>query len=212
MLFRSISFAITACNEHVELERLLDQLVSIIKPDDEIMVQLDSTATNEVKQVAEKYNVGSPFEYHRIYSSLNGDFATFKNNLKDHCTRDWVFFIDADEYLSEGLAENIHSILEMNKGIVDLIAVPRINTVEGLTEAHIQKWGWRVNEYGYVNWPDYQWRLYKNAKYIKWENRVHERLVGFNSLANLPAKPEYALNHPKTIERQERQNALYNTI
>ena len=53
----TISFAITAWNEHVELERLLDQLVKIIKPEDEIMVQLDNTATPEVRKVAEKYNV-----------------------------------------------------------------------------------------------------------------------------------------------------------
>jgi len=88
----TISFAITAWNEHVELERLLDQLVTIIKPGDEIMVQLDNTATDEVKKVAGKYNVGQKFEYHRIYHSLNGDFASFKNNVKAHCTRDWVFF------------------------------------------------------------------------------------------------------------------------
>ena len=206
----TISFAITACNEHVELERLLDQLVSIIKPDDEIMVQLDSTATNEVKKVAEKYNVGSPFEYHRIYSSLNGDFATFKNNLKDHCTRDWVFFIDADEYLSEGLAENIHSILEMNKGIVDLIAVPRINTVEGLTREHIDKWRWFVDGNGWVNYPDYQTRICANKKEINWINKVHERLAGWKTIANLPEG--YDLIHPKTIERQERQNNYYDTL
>ena len=206
----TISFAITACNEHVELERLLDQLVSIIKPDDEIMVQLDSTATNEVKQVAEKYNVGSSFEYHRIYSSLNGDFATFKNNLKQHCTRDWVFFIDADEYLSEGLAENIHSILEMNKGIVDLIAVPRINTVEGLTREHIDKWRWFVDGNGWVNYPDYQTRICANKKEINWINKVHERLAGWKTIANLPEG--YDLEHPKTIERQEKQNNFYNTL
>ena len=206
----TISYAITACNEHVELERLLDQLVSIIKPDDEIMVQLDSTATNEVKKVAEKYNAGSPFEYHRIYSSLNGDFATFKNNLKDHCTRDWVFFIDADEYLSEGLAENIHSILEMNKGIVDLIAVPRINTVEGLTREHIDKWRWFVDGNGWVNYPDYQTRICANKKEINWINKVHERLAGWKTIANLPEG--YDLEHPKTIERQEKQNNFYNTL
>ena len=206
----TISFAITACNEHVELERLLDQLVSIIKSDDEIMVQLDSTATNEVKQVAEKYNVGSPFEYHRIYSSLNGDFATFKNNIKDHCTRDWIFFIDADEYLSEGLAENIHSVLDMNQGLVDLIAVPRINTVEGLTREHIDKWRWFVDDNGWVNYPDYQTRICANKKEIKWINKVHERLSGWKTIANLPEG--YDLIHPKTIERQEKQNNFYNKI
>ena len=206
----TISFAITAHNEHVELERLLNQLVTIIKPKDEIMVQLDSTATDEVKKVANKYNVGRDFEYHRIFASLNGDFATFKNNIKKHCTRDWVFFIDADEYLSDGLAENIHEILDTNQGLVDLIAVPRINTVEGLTRNHIDKWRWFVDDNGWVNYPDYQTRICANKKEITWINKVHERLSGWKTIANLPSG--YDLMHPKTIERQEKQNNFYNTL
>jgi glycosyltransferase involved in cell wall biosynthesis len=206
----TISFAITAHNEHVELERLLDQLITIIKPKDEIMVQLDNTATDEVKKVANKYNVGRDFEYHRIFASLNGDFATFKNNIKKHCTRDWVFFIDADEYLSDGLAENIHEILDANQGLVDLIAVPRINTVEGLTRNHIDQWRWFVDDNGWVNYPDYQTRICANKPEIMYINKVHERLTGWKTIANLPEG--YDLIHPKTIERQEKQNALYETI
>jgi glycosyltransferase involved in cell wall biosynthesis len=206
----TISFAITAHNEHVELERLLKQIISIIKPGDEIMVQLDNTATPEVKQVAEKYNVGYKFEYHRIYASLNGDFATFKNTLKRHCTRDWVFFIDADEYLSDGLAENIHEMLDMNHNLVDLIAVPRINTVDGLTRDHIDKWRWDVDDNGWINYPDYQTRICANKKEITWINKVHERLAGWKTIANLPSG--YDLMHPKSIERQEKQNNYYNTL
>ena len=205
----TISFAITAWNEHVELERLLDQLVTIIKPEDEIMVQLDSSATFETKKVADKYNVGHKFEYHRIFSSLNGDFATFKNNVKNHCTRDWVFFIDADEYLSDQLIENIHQILELNPDI-ELYAIPRVNTVEGLTQEHIQKWRWNVDSDGWVNYPDYQTRLLKNIPEIKWVQRVHERLVGAKMSITLPGG--YDIIHPKTIERQERQNNFYDTL
>ena len=47
----TISYAITAHNEHVELERLLNQLDSSIRDEDEIIVQLDVTATEEVKKV-----------------------------------------------------------------------------------------------------------------------------------------------------------------
>jgi glycosyltransferase involved in cell wall biosynthesis len=206
----TISFAITAHNEHVELERLLDQLVTIIKSGDEIMVQLDSTATDEVKKVANKYNVGRDFEYHRIFASLNGDFATFKNHIKNHCTRNWIFFIDADEYLSEGLADNIHEILDANQGLVDLIAVPRINTVEGLTRNHIDKWRWFVDDNGWINYPDYQTRICANKPEINWINKVHERLSGWKTIANLPHG--YDLMHPKTIERQEKQNAFYDQL
>jgi len=205
----SVSYAITACNEHVELERLLDQLHEYIRPEDEIVVQLDNTATDEVKKVAEKYNVGNLYHYHRIIFGLNNDFAAFKNNLKEHCSRDYIFQIDADEYLSDQLIENIHQILELNPDI-ELYAVPRINTVEGLTQDHIQKWGWNVDAYGWVNYPDYQTRILKNIPEIKWIQKVHERLVGAKISIALPGG--YDLIHPKTIDRQEKQNNYYNTL
>jgi glycosyltransferase involved in cell wall biosynthesis len=200
----NISFAITAHNEHVELDRLLKQLTDNINSKDEIVVQLDTTATDEVVHVIEKYNLI------KYYFPLNNDFATFKNNLKSHCTKEWIFFIDADEYLSDNLLDYIHEILNANKGIVDVISVPRINTVEGLTREHIDKWRWFVDDNGYVNYPDYQTRICANKKDIEWKNKVHERLSGWKTIANLPHG--YDLIHPKTIERQEKQNSFYDTI
>ena len=200
----NISFAITAYNEHIELERLLKQLDKNIKKGDEIVVQLDITATQEVKDVVSKYKLIN------YIHPLNNDFATFKNNLKNICTNEWIFFIDADEYLSDDLLYNIHEILDANNGIVDVIAVPRINTVDGLTREHIDKWRWFVDENGYVNYPDYQTRICSNKPNIEWINKVHERLSGWKTIANLPYG--YDLIHPKTIERQERQNNYYNTI
>ena len=160
----TISFAITACNEHVELERLLDQLQEHVRPEDEIIIQLDSNHTPEVKAVADKYNViGHKCEYHRIIFGLDGDFASFKNNLKEHCTKEYIFQIDADEYLSENLITYLPEILELNPDI-ELYYIPRVNIVEGLTQEHIQKWGWRVNEDGWVNYPDFQQRVFKNIE------------------------------------------------
>ena len=201
----SISYAITACNEHVELERLLNQLSSSIRDEDEIVVQVDATATEEVKNVIWKNNL-------TVYSyPLNNDFATFKNNLKNLCTKDYIFQIDADEYLSEHLLKLLPEVLKANS--VDCLSVPRINTVKGLTPKHIQKWGWNVDEQNRVNWPDYQTRLCRNIPEIKWENKVHERLVGWKTSANFPSEyTDWALIHPKTIERQEKQNNYYNTL
>ena len=207
----SISYAITACNEHVELERLLDLLNEHIRKEDEIVVQLDSNATPEVKKVAEKYNVGTKYEYHRIFFSLNGDFASFKNNLSNHCTRDYIFQLDADEFPSLYLLENLPELLEYNS-TVEVFLVPRINTVEGITEEHIKKWDWNVNSLGWVNFPDYQWRIWKNKKGIKWINKVHEKLDNFGEYSALPQMESYCIFHPKTIERQEKQNNFYNTL
>jgi cellulose synthase/poly-beta-1,6-N-acetylglucosamine synthase-like glycosyltransferase len=125
----SISYAITACNEHVELERLLDLLNEHIRPEDEIMLQLDSTATDEVKQVALKYNVGTKYDYHRVWYGLNNDFASYKNHLSGICSRDAIFQIDADEYPHPELILNLPNILEANPEI-DVFLTPRINTVE----------------------------------------------------------------------------------
>jgi glycosyltransferase involved in cell wall biosynthesis len=201
----SISYAITACNEHVELERLLSQLAEHIRPEDEIVVQVDTTATEEVKNVIWKKDL-------TIYSyPLNKDFASFKNNLKSKCSRDYIFQIDADEYLSEHLLKLLPEVLEVNNA--DCLSVPRVNTVEDLTPEHIQKWGWNVDENGMVNWPDYQTRICRNIPEIKWENKVHEKLVGWKLSALFPSESsDWALIHPKTIDRQEKQNNFYNTL
>ena len=199
----SISYAITACNEHVELDRLLNQLTEYIRPEDEIVVQMDITATDEVKAVVNKYKLMNYFH------PLNNDFATFKNNLKSLCTKDYIFQIDADEYLSEELLVYLPVILKDNTN-VEMFSVPRINTVEGLTEQHIKQWGWNVNEKGWVNYPDYQNRILKNIPTIHWVNKVHEKLVGAMVTTAIP--PGYDLIHPKDIVRQEKQNAYYNTI
>jgi len=204
----SISYAITACNEHVELEHLLEMLENNIHPEDEVVIQIDSTATPEVRALCTDYMRNN---WHVIEFALNKDFASFKNNLSKHCTKDYIFQIDADEYPHTHLITNLGDILEYNQTI-DVLLVPRINTVEGLTAQHIGKWRWNVNDKGWVNFPDYQWRIWKNNGKINWINKVHERLDGFETYSALPQMEEYCLFHPKDIARQERQNALYETL
>jgi glycosyltransferase involved in cell wall biosynthesis len=202
-----ISYAITACNEHEELDKLLHHLLTYKQIEDEVVVQIDSKHTPEIIKV-----IGTHIDNIRVvYFSLNNDFALFKNNLKDHCVGDYIFQIDADEIPSIDLLTNIHKILEDNP-IVDMMLVPRINTVAGLTQEHIEKWGWNINKQGWVNFPDYQTRIYKNKPNINWNNKIHERLFGFTTHAALPSIEEYCLYHPKTIERQEKQNERYSKI
>ena len=107
------------------------------------------------------------------------------------------------------MIENLSTILEMNKD-VDLYFVPRINTVSGITDEHIKKWGWNVNEKGYINFPDQQGRIFR--KKMSFYGKVHERIVGGEKFATLPLDEEYCIQHHKQIERQERQNNFYNTI
>lgn len=205
----NISYATTAHNEHRELQTLLELLTSTIREDDEIVIQLDTKATKEVRSVCEKYQQSSK-TVKVIEYSLNNDFASFKNNLSDNCTKDWIFNIDADERPNRDFVKILPQLLEENY-TTEVFFVPRINIVEGLTEEHIKRWGWVVKN-GRVNFPDYQQRLYKNTKKIRWINKVHERLDGYETYAALPTDDEFCLYHPKDIERQETQNNYYNTI
>lgn len=204
----TISYAITACNEHVELDRLLEILTESIRPEDEIVIQLDKTATAEVRSVC--FDFGRP-NLRVIEFPLNNDFGTFKNNLSKECLKDYIFQIDADEYPHPYLIESLPKIFSYNQN-VEVLLVPRINTVTGLTNEHIKQWGWNMNDKGWVNFPDYQWRVWKNKVGVHWINKVHERLEGFKEFSALPQMEEYCLFHPKDIARQERQNQFYNTI
>ena len=203
-----ISYAIPVCNEWMELEYLLNYLFKHKRKQDEIVVQCDEgNTTPSVYQVLEEYKD----KIQVIKFPLNGNFAAFKNNLKEHCLGDYIFQIDADEYPHDILIESLPGILQENPDN-EVYLVPRVNTVSGLTQEHITKWRWNVDEEDRVNWPDYQWRIWKNKPEIKWINKVHERLEGFKTYAPLPALPELALYHPKTIERQEKQNNYYDTL
>ena len=205
-----LSYAITACNEVEETIRLVGQLLNYKGENSEIVVLLDTPKAPI--ELVEYLELQANEDYITlIESEFNNDFAQWKNFLNSNCKGESIFQLDADEYLEPDLIVNLEDILDTNID-KDMIVVPRINTVEGLTESHIQKWRWNVNEKGWVNFPDVQTRIYKNSNKIGWVNKVHERIVGFESYTAFPSDEVYCIKHPKTIERQERQNNYYDTL
>lgn len=206
-----LSYAITVCNEFVEIQRLVNFLRENKRHQDEIVVLYDQK--NGREEIATWLTKQSKYPNFQFWRGLDfdGHFADWKNKLTDYCDGDYIFQIDADELPTKMLIDNIPNIIE-NNPLNDVYLVPRVNTVEGLTQEHIDKWRWNVNEEGWVNWPDYQWRVWRNVPEIRWKNKVHEQLDGFKTYAPLPANPDLALQHPKDIERQEKQNAYYDTL
>ena len=203
-----ISYAITVCNELEEIRSLIPFLLLNKREQDEIVVLFDNKGTKEVWNYINKQEDKLTLTHS---DKFNNDFSQWKNLLTKLCTGDYIFQIDADEIPNLTLIKHLPEILEINPGI-DVLLVPRVNTVEGLTQEHIQKWGWVVDDQGWVNYPDFQWRIYKNTSNIKWINKVHERLIGYKTISNLPQTEDYSLYHPKTIDRQEKQNNYYNTL
>lgn len=205
-----VSFAITVCNELEEIKRLVPFLLENKRPQDEIVILYDEKNGNpEVFDFLKPFNIKPNVQTWRCFD-WNNNFADFKNKLNEYCVGDYIYQLDADEMISEYMVKNLHEILGMNPD-VDLIYVPRINTVDGLTEEHIKKWGWSVNDYGWVNYPDYQGRIYR--KNMSWYGKVHERIIGGQKFSSLPNDDDdYCIQHHKTIERQEKQNNYYNSI
>ena len=203
-----ISYGLTVCNEHEELKNLIEYLVKRIEAEDEIVVVYDQNrVTSEVLEVLEEYKeeaISYPFNFQQ-------NFLENKNFMNSKCTGEYIFQIDADEIPESFLLQNLKAILEDNP--VDLIITPRKNLVEGLTPEHIQKWGWNVNEKGWVNWPDAQKRIYKNTPGIQWSgHQIHGMVEGYKTFATLPFTEEWSIIHNKTINRQENQNERYTKI
>jgi hypothetical protein len=205
-----ISYAITVCNEFKEIQRLVHFLLQHKRIQDNIVILFDEANGDlEVENFLRTHSQNGEFHWHK--GKFDRHFADWKNKLTSFCNGDYIFQIDADEIPHEKLIEVIPFVLEENFDC-DVFLVPRVNTVDGLTDEHIAKWGWNVNDQGWVNWPDNQWRIWKNKPEIKWINKVHERLDGFKSWTILPEMEGFSLYHPKTIEKQEKQNNYYDTI
>ena len=205
-----ISYAITVCNEFVEIQKLIPFLLKNKRHEDEIVVLYDINNGHEgIEQFLRAKSINGEFAW--IPGEFEGHFADWKNKLTSFCNGDWIFQIDADEIPHKDLIEYLPEIILSNPDN-EVIRVPRVNTVYGLTEEYSRKWGWRVNTNGWVNWPDFQWRIWKNHPKIKWVNKVHEVLEGYDFYSDLHEDERFSLYHPKDIERQVKQNKYYESL
>ena len=200
-----ISYGITVHNEAEELQKLLDVLNKNIDKKDEIVVCVDGDDEKVEAVLGEYLSENKAIVYKR---KLDGNFAEHKNSVIEKASGDYVFHIDADEYPNKILIQQLKEILEINE--VDLIWIPRVNTIEGMKQEHVKKWGWRITGKGWVNYPDYQARVFRRDESIRWTRPLHEYIKGCKTYAHLPPHEELSLYHPKTIQKQEKQNLFYN--
>jgi glycosyltransferase involved in cell wall biosynthesis len=202
----TISYAILTHNEGEYIETLLSFLTKYKRDEDEIVIVDDFSDDELTKSVLDKYKNQITLQY-RVF---DGD-ATQKNYLNSLCTKDYILQLDADELINLDFLNMLPNLLELND-TVDLFIMPRINTVEGLTQEYINKWRWNVNEKGWVNFPDWQMRLYRNCSWVKWEGLLHSKIEGYKTFINLPQDELFCILHPKQLDRQVAQNNLYDKI
>lgn len=201
-----LSYLITSHNETTSLDKLLNKLVKSKKENHEIVLLDDYSDNKETLNIIEKFKNNINF----YQKKLDRDYGAHKNYGISLCNGKWIFQIDADEYPTDLLLENINEILYTNDSN-ESIWLPRLNYFQGVTQQDIMMWGWNYND-EMINFPDYQSRLYKNLPHIRYERRLHEKVEGYKSYVFIPPQKEIALVHEKTIEKQRQTNIKYNEL
>lgn len=209
-----IAYCVTVYNEIEEIKKLLGILKEAKAVDDEIVVihtyreeneKLSSTHT-EIEKICKTYSS----IYHNFYFQNN--FADLKNfmNSKASPAQKYIINFDADETMAPEMLKALRSFLTTSD--IELLYLPRVNIVEGITQNDIDNWSWKINEHGWINWPDYQPRIYKNNPKIQWVSKVHEYLVGYSSNAAIEPDGNIYITHTKTIDKQRKQNNFYRKL
>lgn len=204
-----ISVAITVYNEAEELNRCINSIRDqrVFGKVWEIVIQGDKgKVTDDVLKVVNNH---SDVVDRYVEHPLNGNFAAYKNNLFDVCRGDYILQLDADETV---FGNHLFDRLEEYSN-ADLLFLPRINIVNGITKEDIDKWGWRVKKkfgfYDAINYPDYQGRFYQNSKHLEWIGKVHEKIIGSYHYMLLPQELSCSIYHEKSIDTQRKQNKFY---
>lgn len=149
-----ISVIILTYNEEIHIERCLNNAKKFAK---EIFI-VDSFSTDRTIEIAEK--MGAKV-YHHIWKNYSKQFNWGLQNLPIHT--EWVWRMDADEYLSDNLIDELHQRL------------PNLpNEVNGFTAPCLRIFMGKYIKHGII--PLILLRLFK-IKYATCENRYMDEHI-----------------------------------
>ena len=153
----------------------------------------DGGSTDKTLDIINEYDVNL------IHRKWADNFEIQKNNSLDAANQEWRVWIDADETYEPIFWNQLcWYIRDANSRSVDCVNVPRINTVDGVTTEFAEQNSWNLSYFNWVNYPDYQQRIFK--AHCKFAGRTHERIINVKKDAALVG---VHCKHPKTLERQK---------
>ncbi len=202
-----ITYGITVSNEFLEFKRLIDNLTPYLIDGEDIVVLADSSkVTEEIKSFCKSRNLIINF-----YNFKN-DFSDFKNTLISLTKNKYLFQIDADEQIPPSLLFMVRKLIVEND--CDCLWIPRINIINGHTEKDIVEFNWTFTGKNWIQFPDYQIRVFKANGNIKWHQNVHEEVRGYRNKIVIDFQPIelFSILHVKDISKQIQQNNLYKEI
>lgn len=143
-----LSVVIITKNEEDRIRACLES----VKWVDEIII-VDNGSGDATLEIAKKYT-------DKIFQTDMQDFAGLRNLAMKKITGEWVFFIDADERVLEGLRKELEVMVSFSD--FSAYAISRKNIIFG-----------KEVKYGPF-WPDWVIRLLKRTDFEGWMGKVHE--------------------------------------
>jgi tetratricopeptide (TPR) repeat protein len=146
----TISLCMMIKDEEDFLPRCLDSVKDCV---DEIVI-VDTGSTDSSVQIAESY--GAKIYHH----PWEGDFSKHRNQSISYATKDWIFILDADEFL----------VPECGEVVREAVKDATIDSVYAVIKSAFDK--------GKGEALHNSLRIFKNNGIIHYEGRVHNRVVG----------------------------------
>lgn len=147
---QKLSVVVSAYNEESIIKKCLE---SVLWADEIIFI--DSSSSDGTVDIAKKYTSQIFTRPNNLMLNVNKNYGFTK------AQGEWILSLDADEHITDGLKEEIKSVIASDNEIIGYW-IPRKNIIFG-------KW-----IQGDMWWPDYQLRLFKKGKGRFPEKHVHE--------------------------------------
>lgn len=180
----NISVTIITLNEEKNIGKCLESLKGLNAQ----IVIVDSGSKDNTLQIAKNYAA-------EIFTRPFDDFASQKNYALSKCKNEWVFSVDPDEIISEGLIKEIHEALQAKK--YDGYLIGRRNFILG-------------KEIKYSRWsPDQHIWLWKKDSGF-WQGKVHEEVIIKGNIGELKNKKIHY--QTPTVSEFLNSNNLYSTL
>lgn len=176
----SVSLCMIVKNEEDIIERCLNSVCDVI---DEIII-VDTGSTDQTKSIVRKYT-------ERIYDFVwVDDFAVARNYAFNQASKDYIFWLDADDILTE-------------KDRIKFAALKE--TLDHRVDSVTMNYHLAFDEFGEVTSSVRRNRLVKRSNQFQWIGSVHEYLEVWEFIIN----SDIAVTHSSLHHDNDRNLRIY---
>lgn len=138
------SFAVLTHNESLDyLQKCIGNILAAMHDDDELVIVDDFSTNQETIDYLNRLST-HPAKIQIYQHALNKDFAQQKNFLISKCSNDWIFNLDADEYMTVDTINWYRQLIVQNTTL-QAVCMPRKNIVLGMSDKDAEKFNFALS-------------------------------------------------------------------